>query len=257
MNGNNHQNIFAYRAVMLFIYNPAAVFYHSVYTQAIYTYITFMFVHVCFDIVNILILQKHQVNSTNISIIYIIIKCVIMLCFSLTIRTTSLFLIPIIALPILYIFFHNLYIVYTVHLTLALKKSIKYLFIGLFTLISIVCTVGMILYQQYNKLCNNQISINGIDRASKYPCNNTGLINVYSYVQKQYWNVGLFTYYQLNNILFIIIGLPVVIFCMIAIPYRKIYNNCKFLISSIQYKNNVYNSAYINKQIHSLIFVSM
>lgn len=28
-------------AVMLFVYGPAAVFYHSIYSEAIYTYLTF------------------------------------------------------------------------------------------------------------------------------------------------------------------------------------------------------------------------
>jgi Gpi18-like mannosyltransferase len=52
-------------------------------------------------------------------------------------------------------------------------------------------------------------------------CDKTLFLNVYSYVQKEYWNVGLFTYYDKSNIVFILIGLPSLIFSLIFIVKPK------------------------------------
>ena len=52
-------------------------------------------------------------------------------------------------------------------------------------------------------------------------CKN-GFFNVYSYVQSKYWNVGFLTYYSANNLVFILIGIPSVIFTVLFLRRPKL-----------------------------------
>ena len=44
---------------------------------------------------------------------------------------------------------------------------------------------------------------------------------MYSYVQEKYWNVGLFSYYSKPNTVFILIGLPALVFSLLFISRPK------------------------------------
>lgn len=116
------------------------------------------------------------------------------------VRSTALFLLPVIGVPILlqfYLAIHNKNI----------KEIIKYLFMGG---IIIMCTVSVFvgyLYWAYNRVCTSHQPIP--------ECSSSIFVNVYSYVQAHFWNVGFFTYFTLSNIVFILIGLPSIIFSLL------------------------------------------
>lgn len=83
------------RCVLLFMYNPVAVFYHSIYSESIYTYLTFKLTS--------LTLQTPPSPSPTPSRTYLksLTKATTLLLLSLLFRSTALFLLPVIGLPIL------------------------------------------------------------------------------------------------------------------------------------------------------------
>lgn len=179
------------KCVLLYIYNPVAVFFHSVYTQSAYACLTFKYIS----------LQTDN-NSKNSTLIIIISTVLLML--AMLIRSTALFLLPVIGVPILVHFYYAIR-------NWNLKLIIKYVFMGG---IIIVCTVSVFigyLYWAYTRVCNSNRPIP--------ECSSSIFVNVYSYVQTHFWNVGFFTYFTPSNTVFILIGLPSIIFSLLFMFY--------------------------------------
>ena len=78
-----------HNAIMFFIYNPALVFFHSVYSESLYVFLTF-------KAVNFLLNHKNGFMFT----------CLLML--ATLVRSTGIFLLPAIGVPLLVAMFRNL-----------------------------------------------------------------------------------------------------------------------------------------------------
>jgi len=46
-------------------------------------------------------------------------------------------------------------------------------------------------------------------------CESSYFVNIYSYVQSKFWNVGFLTYFQASNAIFILIGAPSILFTLL------------------------------------------
>lgn len=131
----------------------------------------------------------------------------ICLVISLIVRTTSLFLLPIIGFPLLYYFFNAIK-------NKDMKNILKWGIIGAGILGSALAMFGYIMMWQYWSMCHSA-------RGNHELCGGQ-FANVYSYVQAKYWDVGLLTYYKLSNLLFIVLGLPAVVLSLIFFPFTRI-----------------------------------
>jgi phosphatidylinositol glycan class V len=77
------------KCILLFIYNPASVFFYSVYSESLYSFLTFAFI-------------ENQMRSHSSKI-----KSTLLLSLSVLVRSTALFLLPLIGIPILYNLYHE------------------------------------------------------------------------------------------------------------------------------------------------------
>lgn len=75
----------------------------------------------------------------------------------------------------------------------------------------------------YKQLCQN---IEETESCTKF-------INVYSWVQEKYWDVGFLKYFNLNNIVFIAIGFPSIVFSCLTFKIHK--DNYTFLGLDLSY----------------------
>ena len=127
---------------------------------------------------------------------------VLLLVFSISVRSTTLFLLPVIGVPILFRFYQSI-------MAKNVKDSFYYFVKGILVLISVLSIFILYLFWAYQRVCTSQSPIKD--------CFNKSFINIYSYVQDNYWNVGFLTYFKLSNIVFILIGLPSIILSIICL----------------------------------------
>lgn len=73
-------------------------------------------------------------------------------------------------------------------------------------LLSTISVFVLYLYWAYNRVCT---SLRPLPE-----CASSIFVNIYSYVQTHFWNVGFLTYFKLSNLVFILIGLPSIIFSL-------------------------------------------
>lgn len=119
---------------MLFIYNPASIFFHSVYTESIYMSVTLLFMH--FSL-------KEEFSKKNI-----ILTALLML--GMNFRSNCMFLAPIVGFPILLRFFK----------AIKERKYFKILKIGLegsFILFFMLIPFFYHLYFSFSKICFNNL----------------------------------------------------------------------------------------------------
>ena len=179
-------------AILLFIFNPASVFFHSVYTQSLYSFLTFRAIKLSFR-------KKNRYITT------------LYLSVSILVRSTAMFLLPIVGLDILMKFFSNLRKV-------RVKKVINLFFKGSSILLIVLAPFILYLLWAYKRICHTGECLNHF--------------NVYSYVQAKHWNVGFLTYYTPQNLMFILLGCPALVFSVFSLRNMKVIKKKKGLILS-------------------------
>lgn len=111
-----------------------------------------------------------------------------------------MFLLPVIGIPILNSFFKA---IKSRKFTVAFQQVLK----G--SSILLVCLSVFVVYLLWaqQRVCRGDMVIP--------ECETSHLVNIYSYVQSRFWNVGFLTYFQASNTIFILIGAPSIIFTLL------------------------------------------
>jgi GPI mannosyltransferase 2 len=174
---------FARTSVMLFIFNPASVQLSSFYTEAPFAFLTFAGMY-----------QFYQNNWFYASIIWAMAS---------TTRSNGIVLIGFFFYDLLTSIFR--YYVERKNFMFLVKKSFLTI---LYSLIAVSGFIGHLAYG-YDQYCN-------IPNPTRPWCNSR-IPNLYSFVQKEYWNVGLFNYFQIKQIPNFLLASPMILISCTAI----------------------------------------
>ena len=181
---------FARMGILMFLYNPAGIFFNVIYTESLFCLFTFKAVRYILE-------SEEKVFST------------ILLTLSVALRSNGMFLAPTIGLTILKKFFTNL------------RADLKLSFHALVQGISIIILL-LVPFVAHNVLTYVNICESSNHQSSMCLGN---LISFYGSVQQKYWNVGFLKYYHPGNIVFIIIGTPAVLLGALGLfSYEQKFN---------------------------------
>lgn len=181
----------ALAASVLFLFNPASVFYHSVYSEPLFA---------CLTIVAIKYVLQNRIKSNRcldqpIQFIGCNWFALVLFALSITVRSTGLFLSLILGLPIL----SNLF----VSLFTSIKRAIMTAVTGFLTLSIFVAPFIAYLVYGYYQFCNDT------EHPSQF-CNNFPP-NIYAYVEDKFWQVGFLKYYYTGQPFQVVFGLLTVV----------------------------------------------
>lgn len=230
----------AYKAAVLFCFNPASVFFSAPYTESLYSYLTFK------SMVNVVRLHDKWLKSGRYmnckDIIYII-----PICFSTCTRSNG-----ILNVGFLMYYLFDVFIKRIQDCTPKIKKVIitmKFVLVAIIA--SFFCILPFIAFQvySYTLFCTNFINklpshITEYGLANKYVLPGMVLKHnqswcfkqiplAYSYVQEHYWNVGFMKYYEIKQIPNFLIAFPL-IFVLLRYSYiffKQHYLNIIFIFS--------------------------
>lgn len=175
-------------SAIIFLFNPASVFYSAIYTESLFAFVTIFATHIFY--------KKKMLLSENYKNFFsVMFFPIVLLMIAVLIRSNGLFYVTIPGYFILKEFF----------LLLRQNKifqSLMMVFIGLVTLILMLIpywfVVSIYPTQIYcNSLENDQ---NPVWCIGKFP-------NLYDFNQKEHWNVSFLGQYKLSRIFFIYWGM--------------------------------------------------
>lgn len=237
----------AYKATILFCFNPASVFFSAPYTESLYSYLTFK------SMVNVVLLHDKWLKSGRYlncrDIVYII-----PICLSTCTRSNGLLNVGFLVYYLFDVFVKRLQDC-TYSASKKVMIGIKFLLIVITS--SIFCILPFIVYQvySYSLFCtdfvNNlpkHITEYGLTKnyilpgmVSKY--NQSWCFKdipfAYSYVQEHYWNVGFMQYYEIKQIPNFILASPM-IFIMIRYSYEFFQQHLSNILYIFICKKKVY-----------------
>lgn len=198
---------FACLTVLLFTINPANVFMASVYTESLFA---------CFSFSGMLAISSSKPY----------LAATLFACASCT-RSNGIVLSGFI------VYYHLFHLVMRGH-TISILSAVKKI-IAMFLQVLIVFSpfVSFQLYSYY-LLCSSQ-------SIARPPLCEWSLPIPYSYVQKEYWDVGFLRYYKWKQIPNFLLAAPVILLCVLSVwrYFSKIVNN---LLSGMNGANNTVNS---------------
>lgn len=216
----------AYKAVMLFCFNPASIFFSAPYTESLYSYLTFK------SMVNVVLLHDKWLKSGRYlncrDVAYII-----PICLSTCTRSNGLLNVGFLV--------YYLFDVFVKRLQDCTCSALKSVMIGIkFLLItvtsSIFCILPFVAFQIYcySLFCTDFVN-NLPKHITEYGLTNNYILPgmfskhnqswcfkdipfAYSYVQEHYWNVGFLQYYEIKQIPNFILASPL-IFILLRYSY--------------------------------------
>jgi Gpi18-like mannosyltransferase len=162
--------------LLLFLYNPAGIFFNVVYTESLFCLLSFKAVKY--------LLQREKTTQS-----------ILLMSCSVAIRSNGMFLAPVIGLELLQRFFANL--------RSKISSSLGAFIQGISIIVILVVPFIAHNFYTYHNICQSA-------NHSSSMCEG-GLLSFYGAVQDRYWNVGFLRYFNMGNIVFIIIGTPAVI----------------------------------------------
>lgn len=231
----------AYKATILFCFNPASIFFSAPYTESLYCYLTFK------SMVNVVLLHDKWLKSGRYlnckDIVYII-----PICLSTCTRSNGLLNVGFLV--------YYLFDVFVKRLQDCTCTAFKKVIIGVkFFLIavtsSLFCILPFIAFQIYcySLFCTDFVN-NLPEHITEYGLANNyvlpGMFSkynqswcfkdvpfAYSYVQERYWNVGFLRYYEIKQIPNFILASPLV-FILVRYSYaflKQHYVNIAYIFS--------------------------
>ena len=252
--------------VLLFLINPGTIFYISIYSENLYLLLQLIFVHFIiksgeekFQELNTKSLGDIKENSVSFFFQMACLIIGLLMTRSNSIALCTYFIIP--AFLIIFYkekymrsftyfsFYHNL--CQFMKLLSKVFKEIRVYFLLCFH--ACLCFVYMTRYKPKWVICSN--IKRGINKGlTKYDLfekwcspkpSESGINSFYSYIQKEYWNVGFLKQYSFNTIDRIILALPMNILSLYV--FYKLYNYFNFseLITEFNFgKFFIHNSIY-------------
>jgi phosphatidylinositol glycan class V len=186
-------------SAIVFLFNPASIFYHAVYSEPLYSCLTFI-------AIDNLLKDKNWTDSIEHPVDFIRNNFVklILLGISVSIRTTAMFLSLTFGYPILQHLFQHLK-------TLSILPTLKTCLTGALTLLFFLSFFLLYLSYGYSQFCESP-------PFSRF-CSNL-LPNIYSYAQERYWYVGFLNYYRVKHTVFILFGMPSILVALVTVGNR-------------------------------------
>ena len=218
---NNNQRQ-SNRAVYLFCFNPASIFFTAPYTESLFAWLTFS------------VMYNVATNKLN--------SAILPLCLSIACRSNGFINVGFV---LYYGFTHAL----TINRTSIYKYLFKLLHYFVLILLAILAFFSIQIYQ-YSLFCShydNKFSYILIEHAFKNGyvlagerisswCTHTVPL-AYSYIQSYYWNVGFMKYYEIHQIPNFLLALPILIVFLSNI-YKFVRKHRLSLIKSLFVDSN-------------------
>ncbi|XP_056641489.1 GPI mannosyltransferase 2 [Diorhabda sublineata] len=228
----------AYKTTILFIFNPASIFFSAPYSESFFCYLTLETIYRC-----TILLQKYSKSNSNFH--YNDTSALFFISLSTIVRSNGLLNIGFL-----------IYTITCIFLTYFPKNSVNrfmYIlkFICIFSISILVCVLPFALYQIYcfQKFCRDfeldlpeeiilYASENNLVLPGQFKIFNqtwcySKIPLAYSYVQDHYWNVGFLQYYQLKQIPNFLLAFPSL--------YIVIHNSIRHIKINISNFSNLFN----------------
>ncbi|CAH1112500.1 unnamed protein product [Psylliodes chrysocephalus] len=195
----------AYRAAVLFCFNPASIFFTAPYTESLFCYLTFQSIYY-----SMLLLQKYSKPNNSFSVADI--RVIFFISLSTLVRANGLLNIGFLI--------YTIFCIFITYFPKTISNRVRYIFkyVCIIFISFIICSLPFILYQVYcfKEFCTTHkvdLPVEIIHFASEQNFVLPGQFAkfnqswcyqkiplAYSYVQDHYWNVGFLRYYELKQI---------------------------------------------------------
>lgn len=189
-------------AALVFLFNPASIFYHAVYSEPLYCCVTFAAIFAFLDTKQ----AWSKALDRPLSFFRTCGSSLALMSLSVGIRSTTMFLALVPGLPLLNAFWASLR-------ALQFGRVLRIGFVGAATLLAFMGVFIVYLYYGYWQFCSSD--------PKSWFCS-AWVPNVYSAVQDKFWHVGFLKYYHADRALMIIFGLYS-IFCALLTAFNGLY----------------------------------
>ena len=223
-------NVIRCQSLLLFFCNPASVFFSSIYSESLYSFLAFsgmlFWERKLKGIATILFILSSSTRSNGVmNVIFILLHDIIFHCRAeQIIRQTN----------------RGIY-------STLLNYFIKGAGMGFYCCL---CTFPFVAYDKFVRmfLCcpNGEFSLSSLDFAvlklsevvfsppmdiqdgMLYDCEDQSLLNVYSSIQRNYWNVGFLRFYTVKQIPNFLLATPALSLCLLILRFftRELYEKC-------------------------------
>ncbi|XP_050506038.1 GPI mannosyltransferase 2 [Diabrotica virgifera virgifera] len=233
----------AQRTALLFIFNPASIFFTAPYTECLFCYLTFKSIYRCTLLSRKFLKPNTVVKWSDASVLLYI-------SLSTGVRSNGLLNIGFLIYSTLCIFFTH----FPKDMTDRIKHILKYIII--LSISCIVCMLPFICFQvfSYKQFCTdfsadlpkeimtyaskNELVLPGQFSKHRQLWCFSRIPLAYSYVQDHYWNVGFLRYYEIKQIPNFLLAFP----CL----YVTIRNCVFHLKQNISNYKNLFNLKFIS-----------
>ena len=182
----------SFLSAIIFIINPASIFYTAVYTESLFTFVTLSSFYAFFSnpIFNVRGMEK---DNSCLKLLSALIVPLGFLVISVFVRSNGLFFIVIPGYFLMKTFFRNCF-------ARKIWKAQEMVFLGILSLMIILIPYFLVLAYPYFIYCSDNSEFKPPWCFEKIP-------NAYDYNQKEHWNVAFLEQYKLSRITFIYWGM--------------------------------------------------